>query len=147
MSYAVNALDNDPRSVFTTRGDMSTELVWRGVLPLALCPGVNRLKEMPTFMRTRMRREALQLLAFQHGPKRKEPLPGRPIINVVRFSSKPPDVDNASSKVIVDKLTAARGGLGLIKDDSPKFCALHCSWEPAPPKKGFVYVELRQSRE
>lgn len=118
-------------------------LVASFVLPLELCLPLNRFAELQGYARKRVKDAALLLMLSQRSFERaRQPLPGRPHVRAVRFSSVEVDRDSGWAKVPVDRLVAAHGGLGLIVDDRPSLLDLACWWEPAPPKAGFVLVEL-----
>jgi hypothetical protein len=77
------------------------------------------------------------------------PLPGRPQLRAVRFSSVEPDATAAWWKVPVDVLLPARQrrgatveGIGLLRDDRPAVLETCAWWEPAPPSEGFVVIEI-----
>lgn len=140
------------------------KLVGSWVLPLHLCPRLNALAEMPNWARQKIKDAALSTMLEQSGLRRAaHPLPGRPVVRVVRFSSVEPDEDASFTKVPVDRLcvgkrTKPKGmdpklweampknagpvGLGWLRDDKPSVLARCVWWEPAPPGKGCVYVEL-----
>ena len=117
-------------------------LVARFVLPLELCLPLNRFAELKGYARKRIKDAATLLMLSQCRERPPSPLPGRPDLRAVRFSSVEVDRDSGWCKVPVDRLTGAHGGLGLIEDDKPSKLNLACWWEPAPPKAGFVLVEL-----
>lgn len=137
------------------------------VLPLELCPRLNALAEMPNFKRKALKNAALKLMLAQCGLRRASaPLPGRPVVHAVRFSSGEPDRDSAWTKVPVDRLCvgtrkrpktmlaltptqwreaqAKMGpvGLGYLADDKPSALDLQAWWEPCAPGHGCVYIEL-----
>lgn len=113
------------------------------VLPLELCLPLNRFAELAGYARKRLKTAALLLMLAQRRFERASaPLPGRPFVRAVRFSSVEVDRDSGWCKVPIDRLTAAHGGLGLIRDDKPSALDLHAHWEPAPPGKGFVLIDL-----
>jgi hypothetical protein len=85
------------------------------------------------------------------------------MVRALRLSSVEPDRESGWSKVPVDRLCigkrqrprnlrpdvwralAARMppvGLGWLKDDRPSMLDLRAWWEPAPPRRGLVYLEL-----
>jgi hypothetical protein len=77
-------------------------------------------------------------MLLQFGRRRNEPLPGRPMVRCIRFSSSEPDRYNDGFKFAVDRLVELR----LIADDRPAACDLHQLWEYAPPKQGFGLIEV-----
>lgn len=113
------------------------------VLPLELCLPLNRFAELAGYARKRIKDAALLLMLAQRRFERaRAPLPGRPFLRAVRFSSVEVDRDSGWCKVPVDRLTAANGGLGLIRDDKPSALRLEAWWEPAPRGQGFVLLDL-----
>jgi hypothetical protein len=82
-----------------------------------------------------------------------KPLPGRPMVRAIRFSSCPTDVRSDWAKQAIDVLLPRRvrnysgmprpvSGLGLIRDDRPSACDVRCWGEFAPPKQGFVLISV-----
>lgn len=140
------------------------KLVGIWVLPLHLCPRMNAMLELPDWARQKIKDAALKTMLEQSGLRRAaKPLPGRPAVRAVRFSSVEPDKDSSFTKVPVDRLCVGRRkrpdtidpkawdlmqalagpvGLGLLRDDKPSALDLQAWWEPCPPGKGCVYVEL-----
>lgn len=118
-------------------------LVARFVLPLDFCPSLNRFAELPSFARKRVKDQvATLMLVQQRFMRRLEPLPGRPFVRAIRFTSVEADRDASWCKVPVDRLTGKHGGLGFIQDDRPSKLDLRTWWEPVPPKCGFVLLEV-----
>lgn len=136
--------------------------VW--MLPLHLCPRLNALAELPNWARQKLKDAALKTMLEQSGLRRAaKPLPGRPVVRATRFSSVEPDKESSFTKIPVDRLCVGRRtrpdtiapeawkrmqalagpvGLGLLRDDKPSALDLQAWWEPCPPGKGCVYVEL-----
>lgn len=137
------------------------------VLPLESCPRLNALAEMPNWARKKLKTAALKTMLVQCGLRRAPaPLPGRPVVRAVRFSSVEPDRDSSWTKIGVDRLcvgkrarpksmaslTAAQWkeaqakmgpvGLGYLADDKPSVLDLQAWWEPCAPGHGCVYIEL-----
>lgn len=143
LAFADAVLSAPPKLAHIERKPGIGVCVARWVLPLHLCPGVNVLAEMPNWKRAKVKEAALGLMWMQSGGKRAvEPLPGRPMVRCVRFSSVEPDDNNSHSKVPVDRLTVRNGGLGYLVDDKPRNMRLATWWEPAPPGRGCVLVEV-----
>lgn len=113
------------------------KLVERFVLPLSYCQPQNRTHGK-TWMLAKLKRQCLGVMFPQLEVRRTSPLPGRPQVLCVRFSSVEPDKYNDSFKVAVDRLKE----LHLIVDDSPRYVDLHQWWEPAPPKLGSCLIEV-----
>ena len=137
------------------------------VLPLESCPRLNALAEMPNWARKKLKTAALKTMLAQCGGKRQSvPLPGRPVVRAVRFSSVEPDRDSSFTKVPVDRLCVGKRkrpkimehltprqwkeaqakmgpvDLGYLADDKPSMLDLQAWWEPCAPKQGCVYIEL-----
>lgn len=140
------------------------------VLPLDMVPGVNSLNGRTGWQkgaaRDRVRKEMLRQSSQQRPGA---PLSGRPFVRVIRFSSVEPDGDQAFSKLPVDALLVDRPKkpkdmpkemwaqirhtvkpkpkkLGYLVDDKPACIDLFVGWEPAPPGKGCVLVEVWTGR-
>ncbi|MGK3995152.1 hypothetical protein [Sorangium sp. So ce1024] len=140
------------------------------VLPLDMVPGVNSLNGRTGWQkgaaRDRVRKEMLRQSSQQRPDA---PLAGRPFVRVIRFSSVEPDGDQAFSKLpvdalLVDKPKRPKGmpkemweqirrsvkpnpkKLGYLVDDKPACIDLFVSWEPAPPGRGCVLVEVWTGR-
>lgn len=110
----------------------------RFALPLSLLPTGNAMRHGKPWALARLKNQCLSLMRSQLPTRLELPLPGRPQVLCVRFSSVEPDKYNDGFKVAVDCLVK----LGLLVDDAPKFVDLHQWWEPAAPKCGFGIVEL-----
>ena len=143
LRFAAEALATRPDPTWVQRVAPVGSLVWRAVLPLYLCPSGNRYAELSTRKRGQLKSEALQRLMLQHGGQRvSAPLPGRPHVQLIRFSSQAPDTRCNWDKVPVDRLQVKHRGMGLIRDDDPISIDLHAWWEKAPPGKGFCLVRV-----
>jgi hypothetical protein len=118
------------------------QLVQRFVLPLEFCPPLNGFAELPFYRRAKIKSSATTLMLAQRRFRRGPVLAGRPFVRAVRFSSAEVDRDSGWCKVAVDRLTGKHHGLGLIVDDKPSRLDLQAWWEPVPPKRGFVLVEV-----
>jgi hypothetical protein len=148
LAFADGALSLPPKLDHIERRPGIGVCVARWALPLHLCPGVNVLAEMPNWKRAKVKEAALGLMWMQSGGKRAAaPLRGRPMVRCIRFSSVEPDDNNSHSKVPVDRLTTKNGGLGYLVDDKPRNMRLATWWEPAPPGKGCVLVEVWTGEE
>lgn len=147
LAQARETLSRPPARPFIERHAGVGRSVAAFVLPLGLCPTLNAFAEMPSWARKRIKNDALALMLRQHGGYRADaPLPGRPMVLAVRFSSREPDRDSAWTKVPLDRLTSKKGGLGLISDDRPSALDARAWWEPAPKNKGAVYLEVWTGR-
>jgi hypothetical protein len=148
LADALFALSQEPAQDHIERPALRGIAIARFVLPLRLCPPLNRLSRAGTasagWALGKMKREALGLMQVQlQGKLPKEPLPGRPQVLCVRFSSVEPDHESGWCKNPVDRLRVGKMGLGFLVDDAPRFLELRTWWEPAKRSCGFVFVELR----
>jgi hypothetical protein len=145
LALADAALSRPPAEPWIERVPHRGECVARFVLPLELCQPVNRTRHVVRWKHARRKRAIRQLMAIQHygqgGGRRREPLPGRPLIRAVRFSSVPPDAGANTAKSAIDVLTV-KGGLGYLRDDGRRYCDQCEWWEPAPAGGGCVLVEV-----
>lgn len=123
------------------------ELVARFVLPLDLAPTLNRFAELQSYQRGKLKSQALRLMAQQAPSAPPEPLSGRPLVRIVRFSPTQPDADSGWPKVPVDRLTPKHGGLGFIADDKPSLLQLEPHWAKCAPGKSMVYLEVWTAKE
>ena len=119
----------------------------RFVLPLELCKPFNRVGRAGTasagWLLGKVKSQAFSLMLAQNGGRiQRIPLTGRPQVICVRFSSAEPDHDSGWSKNPVDRLRVGHNGLGYIVDDKPRHIELFTRWEPSPPRRGAVLVEV-----
>ena len=143
LAFAASALSRPPAHARIVRADPVGSCVWRCVLPLELCPPLNRFAEMASWKRREIKTKALGTMLAQHGRRRRpSPLPGRPLVRAMRFSSVEVDEHNGWTKVPVDRLTGRHGGLNFLVDDKPACVDLKPWWEPAPPGAGFCLIEV-----
>jgi hypothetical protein len=115
------------------------------VLPLHLCQTTNftgraGMAAQPWRL-GKLKGDVLMYMLSQH-PRAQRPLPGRPQVIAVRFTSVATDDSANGAKIPIDKLTVKRGGLGYIKDDRFDVCNQRSWWEPGPPGKGFQYIAV-----
>ena len=134
-------------------------IVARFGLPLHLCQPQNRRCHQPGWVYRQIRNQLFELMAAQQmiaGRFLGDPLPGRPQVRCARFSPRATDAYADWAKQAVDILcpsvvkrtrdggfTKTSMGLGIIAGDSPELIAQHQWCEPAKPKLGFVYIEVR----
>jgi hypothetical protein len=121
----------------TPRVEPRGNLVERFLLPLSLVQPQNRTHGK-TWMLGQMKSQCLSVMRAQLVTRAKSPLPGRPQVLCVRFSTTEPDKYNDGFKVAVDRLK----DFGLIEDDSPRCIDLQMWWEKAPRGQGFGLIEL-----
>ena len=143
---ADEALSRPPAEPWIERAPPRGSLVARFVLPLELCKPVNRTRHAINWIHAKRKRAVRQMMAVQyfaqHGDDTKKPLPGRPLIRDVRFSSTPPDACANWAKDAIDALTSRHRGLGYLRDDGQRYCDQRQWWEPAPKGRGCVLVEV-----
>lgn len=152
LKFAHEVLSKPPAEPWIDRGDPVGERRFEFVLPLHLCKPFNQVGRAGTasagWALGKMKKTAYQMMWAQNGGKAKKPLPGRPHVACVRFSSVPTGVDSGWTKNPVDRLRAVQpNGLGIIKDDEPKDIKLMAWWECAPRGAGFVYVAVFTGEE
>lgn len=142
-------LAEPPAKPHIVRPTLRGERVFRFSLPLDLCPTTNATRHGQAWEAARRKKAVWSWLQSQWlaaGCPR-GPLPGRPQVICVRFSSREPDAHSDWAKVAVDQLCPARGqnnfGVGLIVDDRPSLTEIIQWWEPGPMLGGFVVVEVR----
>lgn len=133
---ATDILSAPPRG-HTPRVEPDGNLVQRFFLPLSLVQPQNRTHGK-TWMLGKLKSECLAVMRAQLVTRPTSPLPGRPQVLCVRFSTTEPDRYNDGFKVAVDRLK----DFGLIVDDAPRFIELHQWWEKAPRGKGFGLIEI-----
>ena len=131
-----------PARAHIERPKRTGELVQLFVVPLELSPLFNKFGEMEGWRRQKIKDAATALMRSQMSEQRSAPLPGRPLICAIRFSSHECDPESGWTKVPVDRLTPKHGGLGFIEDDRGSKIQLRAWWEPAPPGKGFTLLEV-----
>lgn len=146
--HAERVLSSPPAVERIRRPERRGNLVQRFVLPLELAPTTNRTRHSKPGQQENMKKQILGLFRLQVGAfYALRPLPGRPQVLCCRFSSVEPDAYSDGPKMAVDLLCVPAGrrkqGLGLLKDDRPKDAEVVQWWEPAPPKRGFLYLEVR----
>jgi hypothetical protein len=154
LNRAERILMDPPARQHIVRVRPDGELVVRFALPLELCEPQNRRRGAPGWAMAQKREDILQLFAVQLRHQLPlNPLPGRPIVQCVRFSARAPDAFADSFKLAVDCLSPSRvrrfkgvprkiPGIGLIVDDRPEVCDVRQRWEYAAAKTGFAVVEV-----
>jgi hypothetical protein len=154
LAAADRILAAPPARHHIVRQPTSGSLVHRFALPLRLCKPQNRKAFANGWQFAANRSELLKTMSVQlRGALPRKPLPGRPIVQCIRFSSKAPDVGADSFKQAIDCLCPRRvrshqglprliPGLGLIADDNPDACDVRQRWEHAPSGAGFCVIEI-----
>jgi hypothetical protein len=142
-----------PPAAWIVRPEPRGRLVARFVLPLSLCRNRNAAT-VPGWQRAKDRAAILSLLKAQlrtqaYWRTRALPLPGRPFLRAIRFSSVESDPSSDGAKVPIDCLCPSRKragkvieGLGLIAGDRGSQLERDEHYEPAPPGKGCLLIEL-----
>jgi hypothetical protein len=138
LSRSNEALARPPLVPHIERPQIYGQCLMRFALPLSVLQPQNRTRHAQPWKLGKMKAECLALMRSQLPTRLELPLPGRPQVLCVRFSSVEPDKYNDGFKIAVDCLVK----LGLLVDDAPRFVDLHQWWEPAPPKLGFGVVEV-----
>lgn len=128
------------------RPEFTGDIVAEFIIPLEMCKPTNRTRGASGWSLGKTKKTLRNLMALQARP-RQEPLPGRPQVNAVRFSSVEPDKYADWGKSAIDVLCKptkrAPNRLNIITDDAPKHTDVNQWWETAPPKQGFVYLQVR----
>ena len=127
-------------------------LVHRFVLPLALMPTTNNRFGQKAWALAAMKDRVFRMMHLQHPRIRPEPLQGRPLVRLVRFSTTEPDAFADWAKMAVDCLCVPRQpkrpggrrklGLGFLQDDAPRFVEIASWWERAKQGEGLVLIEV-----
>ncbi|HEX2879694.1 MAG TPA: hypothetical protein VHO25_09150 [Polyangiaceae bacterium] len=143
--FARNALFHPPADPRIERPKIRGDRVVDFVLPLDLAPTTNFTGQSGFASQKwrihKLKKDVLLYMLAQH-PRRSTPLPGRPQVIAVRFSSAAIDDSANGAKIAIDRLTVKNGGLGYITDDRFHVCNQRSWWEPAPKLKGFQYVAV-----
>lgn len=127
----------------------------RYFIPEIYCPPGNRRDTMHWSKAHALRNDCFQWMYEQnHFSITGAPLPGKPAVVCVRFSSRATDARSNWDKFPVDSLRAPRTdvlksgkvrhwrGLNWIKDDGPNDIDLHAWCEKGPKDSPFVYVRV-----
>lgn len=167
LSYAAHTLSGPTARPWIERVPGIGRLVARFVLPLNLATTANANRHRAGWSMAKERAAVLSRMAGQLTPQldltgwtccangrglvpcRREPLPGRPMLRCIRFSSVEADSTAAWWKVPCDVLLAPRkragktvAGLGLLRDDRPSALDVRAWWEYAPRGHGFALIEI-----
>lgn len=172
LAFADEVLSRPPARPWIERHEGRGELILRFALPLALAAPQNRSRHAQGWQLARERSAVLAAMAGQlvqqHAgadgvcrsplawcrdgravrPMLRTPLPGRPQVRAVRFSSVFADDLANWAKVPIDVLRVPRmragrvvPGLGVITDDRPSALEVRAWCEGAPPGMGGVLLE------
>ena len=146
LSLADDILSKPPARPWIARVPPRGECVARFVLPLDVCQPQNRTRHAIAWKHAKRKAALRKLMAIQHYAQgnghRREPLPGRPLIRCVRFSSVEPDKYADWAKSAIDALTVKHGGIGYLRDDRPRDVEVCQWWEPGPSGNGTALVEV-----
>lgn len=143
MALAADVLSRPPAKPHIVRVQGRGRLVRRFALPLALCPTTNSTRHAPKGQNARIKADITTVFKVQtKGQVRNAPLPGRPQILCIRFSSKEPDAYSDGFKMAIDRLMVGKDRLGYLRDDRPSDCEIVQRWEKASPRKGFCILEI-----
>lgn len=150
LACADAILRDPPARSWIVRMKPEGRLVVRFALPLELCEPQNKRRFAPAWAMSQKRSDILMLFQAQLGGRLPaDPLPGRPIVECTRFSSRAPDATANSFKLAVDCLSPSRvrryngvprkiPGIGLIVDDNQDVCDVREKWEYAAARSGFA---------
>lgn len=128
--------------LFIKRPKPRASLVARFALPLHLCPTTNATRGAPPWKLDQMKTALGNLMILQERRSR-APLPGRPQVIARRFSPHETDPHSDWAKMVIDRLVVGKNKLGYLRDDKGSEAEIHQVWEPAPPGKGCVIIEVR----
>ncbi len=143
MAMAAEILKSPPAKAHIVRTAGRGRLVRRFALPLAVCPTTNSTRHAPKGQNARIKADITTLMLVQtQGRTRMHPLPGRPQLLCIRFSSVEPDAYSDGFKMAIDRLMVGPQRLGYLRDDRPSDCEIVQRWERAPAGKGFAILEI-----
>jgi hypothetical protein len=130
----------------------SPYLMFSVVVPAEWCPPGNKRDSLNWQDVHRMKERLRKVMKDQLVTKYSSPLPGRPIVHLIRFTPRRVDPRSNWDKFPVDMLTPYRevpvkdkrprrfGCLGIIADDSGDHIDLRAEWRKS--KLGVVYVRV-----
>lgn len=143
MALAADVLSRPPAKSHIVRVQGRGRLVRRFALPIELCPTTNATRHAPKGQNARVKKDITTVMLVQtQGRVRMNPLPGRPMVIGIRFSSRQPDAYSDGFKMAIDRLMVGDHRLGYLRDDSPDHCEIHQRWEKAPKGAGFAILEI-----
>jgi hypothetical protein len=149
LETAVQLLAKPPAFEHIERCVPRGRLVQQFILPLELCPTTNSTRHAKGWMLAKLKKQAFEMMLWQCGGIQGAPLPGRPMVRCVRFSTVEPDKYSDWMKIAVDKLCCGPERLGYLRDDRPRDLDLHAWWEHLPKKlgTGFCLIEVYTGSE
>lgn len=109
----------------------------RVALPLDLVPTTNRTRHAPAWAQGKRKKDIAAILLAQIGRAR-EPIQGRALVRLIRFSSVEPDQLNDGFKAALDVIVR----LGWLVDDAPRYVEIATWWERVPRGQGFGVIEV-----
>jgi hypothetical protein len=144
MAKAADVLSRPPAKAHIVRVQGRGRLVRQFALPIELCPTTNATRHAPKGLNARIKADITTVMLVQtQGRVRMNPLPGRPMIIGIRFSSRQPDRFCNSFKMAIDRLMVGDNRLGYLREDNPDRIDEHQRWEKAPKgDKGFAILEI-----
>lgn len=152
LACADAILGDPPASAFTERHPSRGALVIRFVLPLEMARPLNRTRHAKAWQMDKHREVVLTTMRTQWlkwGGAVSIPLPGRPQMRAIRFSSVQPDSTAAWWKEAIDVLLLPRmrrgrrvDGVGVLVDDRPSKLETRAWWEKVRASEGFALIEL-----
>lgn len=154
LAFADEVLSQPPKRAHTERYPGKGRLVLRFALPLQMAQPLNRSRHAPGWKVHQERKAVLdamerQLARQAHVLRWPSPLPGRPMLRAIRFTTGRPDVTACWFKVATDVLLVPRvrrgrkvPALNVLRDDRPSALELRHWTEPAPPKAGGALIEI-----
>lgn len=142
LAAGIAALEKPPALPHIVRVPGVGELYRRFALPLELCPTTNTTRHQPIWMLAKTKKNLFAVMLAQTRMIRNVPLPGRPMLRCVRFSSKEPDKYSDWMKMAIDRLLVGKERLGYFRDDSPEALQVEAWWEPSEVGCGSVILEI-----
>ncbi len=141
---ADEVLSRPPAKAHIVRVAGRGRLIRRFALPIELCPTTNATRHAAKGLSARVKSDITTVMLVQtKGRVRMNPLPGRPMIIGIRFSSRQPDRYSNGFKMAIDRLMVGDNRLGYLREDNPDHIDEHQRWEKAPKgHKGFCILEI-----
>lgn len=148
LKRADDILSFAPARAHIVRIEGKGRLVRRFALPLDLCQPQNRTRHGQGWQLGKLKKECFDSLWMQNSHTiQRDPLPGRPMVRCIRFSSSEPDAFSDWAKIPVDRLCARHMGLGYIRDDKPSVAEIVQWHEPTTRGQGFCLFEIWTGEE
>lgn len=148
LRRADDVLAFPPKHPHIERIDGKGRLVKRFVLPIDLLPTTNGTRHRPGWALAKLKKNIFKLLWDQNSHQvQPYPLPGRPMVRAIRFSSVEADTLSDWPKMAIDKLCCGNERLGYLRNDRPCDIKLVCWGEPAPRNRGVALIEIWTGEE